>query len=56
MAAQVEERIVMPSMSLESKETELKALESEEKTFSEAEKLMKSLEKGKDRDSQQIGG
>lgn len=56
MATQVEERIVMPSLSLESKETELKALESEEKTISEAERLMKSLEKGKDRDSQQIGG
>lgn len=56
MAIQVEERIVMPSLSLESKETELKALESEEKTISEAERLMKSLEKGKDRESQQIGG
>jgi len=56
MATQVEERIVIPSMSLELKETELKALESEEKTISEAERLMKSLEKGKDRDSQQIGG
>ena len=40
MASQVEERIVMPTLSLEQKESKLSELKSEEKTISEAERLM----------------
>lgn len=56
MASQVEERITMPSLSLESKETELKTLETEEKSISEAEKLIGILEKEKEKDIPEIGG
>jgi len=55
MASQVEERVAYPSLSLEPKEAELQSLEAEEKTISEAERLIKSLDKGKEKDSQQIG-
>jgi hypothetical protein len=56
MASQVEERIVMPTLSLEQKANERNRLEEEAEKITEAERLIKSLENEKNKDGQQIGG